>query len=148
MNFLELAFEISLPEIQNILVPVFFGLPIEANHLPPLLKIVGTTATVVVGSTFPINISYPNEPTFDIFDIGAETRTYSPLRMTGEDQQDMENEECMTMTKEDIKNVIDSARKRLGKPVVRKVDPEKLKKKEEPKKCCDNPAHNPRGFGS
>ncbi len=123
----------------------FIGCDSVGQHIA---RSVGTTATVVVGSTFPINISYPNEPTFDIFDIGAETRTYSPLRMTGEDQQDMENDECMTMTKEDIKNVIDSARKRLGKPVVRKVDPEKLKKKEEPKKCCDNPAHNPRGFGS
>ena len=123
----------------------FIGCDSVGQHIA---RSVGTTATVVVGSTFPINISYPNEPTFDIFDIGAETRTYSPLRMTGEDQQDMENDECMTMTKEDIKNVIDSARKRLGKPVVRKVDPEKLKKKEEPKKCCDNPAHSPRGFGS
>jgi len=36
----------TFPEIQNILVPVFFSLPKEANHLPPLLRIVGTTAMV------------------------------------------------------------------------------------------------------
>ena len=32
--------------MQNIFVPVFFGLPIDANHLAPLLSIVGTTAIV------------------------------------------------------------------------------------------------------
>ena len=34
------------PEIQKIFVPVFFGLPKEANHFAPLLRIVGTTAIV------------------------------------------------------------------------------------------------------
>ena len=37
-----------------------------------------------------------------------------------EDYQDMENDECMTMTKDDIKTVIDSCRKRLGKSIKRK----------------------------
>ena len=32
---------LTFPEMQKIFVPVFFGLPIEANHLPPFLKIVG-----------------------------------------------------------------------------------------------------------
>ena len=36
----------TLPDIQKIFVPVFFGLPMDANHLPPLLRIVGTTAIV------------------------------------------------------------------------------------------------------
>jgi hypothetical protein len=36
----------TFPDIQKILVPVFFSLPKEANHLPPFLKIVGTTAIV------------------------------------------------------------------------------------------------------
>ena len=34
------------PLVQNIFVPVFLGLPIDENHLLPLLKIVGTTAIV------------------------------------------------------------------------------------------------------
>jgi hypothetical protein len=50
----------TFPEIQNILVPVFFDLPIEANHLPPLLKIVGTTATV---STLFTIVGHPYKPT-------------------------------------------------------------------------------------
>tara|TARA_B100001250_G_scaffold75392_1_gene61686 strand:- start:1493 stop:2524 length:1032 start_codon:yes stop_codon:yes gene_type:complete len=144
----------ALPQVTDI--RLWAGLISHADHFlgcdsvgQHIARSVGTTATVVIGSTFPVNISYPDEPTFDIFDIGEGKRTYSPLRMTGEDQQDMENDECMTMTKEDLKNVIDSCRERLGKPVKRKVDPEKLKKKKEPEKCCDNPAHNhSRGFGS
>ena len=36
----------TLPEIQKIFVPVFFSLPSEENHFPPLLRIVGTTAIV------------------------------------------------------------------------------------------------------
>ena len=36
----------TFPEIQKIFVPVFFGLPNPANHFPPLLNIVGTTAIV------------------------------------------------------------------------------------------------------
>lgn len=37
---------LTCPEIQNNLVPAFPGLPIEENHLAPLLIIVGQTATV------------------------------------------------------------------------------------------------------
>ena len=50
---------LTFPEIQNILVPVFFSLPKEANHLPPLLKIVGTTAMV---STLLIIVGHPYKP--------------------------------------------------------------------------------------
>ena len=52
--------EFTFPDIQNIFVPVFFGLPIEANHLPPRLKIVGTTAIV---STLLTIVGHPYNPT-------------------------------------------------------------------------------------
>jgi len=45
--------------MQNIFVPVFLGLPIPANHLPPLLRIVGTTAIV---STLLIIVGHPYKP--------------------------------------------------------------------------------------
>jgi hypothetical protein len=50
----------TFPDIQNIFVPVFFGFPIEANHLPPLLSIVGTTA--IVSTLFTI-VGQPYSPT-------------------------------------------------------------------------------------
>jgi hypothetical protein len=41
-------------------LPVFLGLPNEANHSPPLLQIVGATATV---STLVTVVGQPNTPT-------------------------------------------------------------------------------------
>tara|TARA_E500000331_G_scaffold259044_1_gene249905 strand:- start:2052 stop:3080 length:1029 start_codon:yes stop_codon:yes gene_type:complete len=114
----------------------FLGCDSVGQHIA---KSVGTTVTTVIGSTYPVNISYPNDPTFDIIDIGEGKRTFSPLRLTTEDMQDMQNDEAMTMTKDDIQSVIASCRKRLGKPKIRKVDPKKLKKKEE-ESCCDDPS--------
>ena len=46
--------------MQKILVPVFLGLPNDANHFAPLLKIVGTTATV---STLFTIVGQPYNPT-------------------------------------------------------------------------------------
>jgi len=51
----------TFPEIQKILVPVFFGLPNDANHFPPLLRIVGTTA--IVSTLFTV-VGLPKTPTF------------------------------------------------------------------------------------
>ena len=50
---------LTFPDIQNILVPVFLGLPNDANHLLPLLNIVGTTAIV---STLLIIVGHPYKP--------------------------------------------------------------------------------------
>ena len=52
--------EFTFPDIQKIFVPVFFGLPKDANHLPPRLKIVGTTA--IVSTLFTI-VGHPYKPT-------------------------------------------------------------------------------------
>ena len=100
----------------------FLGCDSVGQHIA---KAVGTTATVVVGSTFPINISYPNDPDFDIVDIGEGKRIFSPIRLTAEDYQDMNNDECMTMTDDDIKNIITLCRKRLGKSIKKKEDSKK-----------------------
>ena len=45
--------------MQKIFVPVFFSLPKDANHLAPLLKMVGTTAIV---STLFIIVGHPYKP--------------------------------------------------------------------------------------
>ena len=45
--------------MQKIFVPVFFDLPKLANHLLPLLSIVGTTAIV---STLLIMVGHPYKP--------------------------------------------------------------------------------------
>ena len=49
-----------MPDIQKIFVPVFFGLPKDANHLDPLLSMVGITAMV---STLFTMVGHPYSPT-------------------------------------------------------------------------------------
>jgi len=149
----ESEYEHALPQIPDIRLwsgiiqcaDHFLGCDSVGQHIA---KAVGTTATVVTGSTYPINISYPDDKDFDIIDLGEGKRTFSPIRLTEEDYQDMENDECMTMTKDDIKTVIDSCRKRLGKSVKRKQQ----KPPQPQESCCDDPAcptSTPKkGFGS
>ena len=85
----------------------FLGCDSVGQHIA---KAVGSTVTAVIGSTYPINISYPNDPKFDIIDLGEDRRTFSPIRLTMEDYQDIQNDECMSMTEEDVSAVIKSSR--------------------------------------
>jgi hypothetical protein len=80
--------------------------------------------TAVIGSTYPVNISYPEDDQFVIIDLGEDKRNFSPIRLTMEDYADMQNDECMSMTEDDIKKVLKSCRDRLGKPVKTKVTKE------------------------
>ena len=96
----------------------FLGCNSVGQHIA---KAVGSTVTAVIGSTYPINISYPNDPKFDIIDLGEDRRTFSPIRLTMEDYQDIQNDECMSMTEEDVSAVIKSCRDKLGKSVKKKV---------------------------
>lgn len=90
----------------------FVGVDSVGQHIA---KSLSKTATVLVGSTYPINISYPNDPSFDVFDIGEGKRVYDPIRLTMEDEISRQNDEAMEMTKKQIQDVLQSARKRLGK---------------------------------
>ena len=90
----------------------FLGCDSVGQHI---VKALGGTATVVLGSTYPINVSFPEHKDFDIIDLGEGKRTYSPIRLTMEDMPDRLNDETMMMTDEDRKRVIDTVKKRLGK---------------------------------
>ena len=96
----------------------FLGCDSVGQHIA---KAVGSTVTAVIGSTYPINISYPNDPKFDIIDLGEDRRTFSPIRLTMEDYQDIQNDECMSMTEKDISAVNKSCRDKLGKSVKKKA---------------------------
>ena len=118
----------------------FLGCDSVGQHIS---KSVDTTVTAVIGSTYPINISYPKDPKFDIIDLGENKRTFSPIRLTQEDYQDMMNDECMEMTDEDVKKVITSCRKGLGKP--RDYKGQGVPDTQQ-QSCCDNNTN--KGFGS
>jgi hypothetical protein len=80
----------------------FLGCDSLGQHLAYAM---GASASVVLGSTFPINVSYPDEPTFDILDMGEVTREYSPIRILPDERVDRMNENIMTMN-DDITTLI------------------------------------------
>jgi len=90
----------------------FLGVDSVGQHI---VKAMGKTATVICGATYPINISYPNNPDFDIIDLGKEDRVYDPIRLTMEEEVNRANDEVMEMDKFQIQEVLKSVRKRLGK---------------------------------
>ena len=53
--------------------------------------------TVVIGSTYPINVSYPDDENFDILDMGEGARVYSPIRVTHDEYSDRVNDGIMAM---------------------------------------------------
>jgi ADP-heptose:LPS heptosyltransferase len=75
----------------------FLGCDSVGQHLAYAMN---KPTTVVFGATFPINVSYPNVPTFNILDMGEETREYSPIRITMDERVDRKHEHIMSMSPE------------------------------------------------
>lgn len=90
----------------------FVGCDSVGQHIARALD---KTATILIGSTFPINVSYLDYDKFDIVDLGEKTRKYSPIRISMEDHIERNNDQCMSMTQDQIKLVVKLARRRLGK---------------------------------
>lgn len=105
--------EIAMPEKVNLRVwaaiikysTYFLGCDSVGQHLA---YAVDQSATVVTGSTFPINVSYPNNKKFTILDMGELVREYSPIRITQDERIDRKHECIMSMSDEIIKVVIDT----------------------------------------
>lgn len=62
----------------------------------------------VMGSTFPINVSYPNCDNFRILDMGAGSRVYSPIRIAPDEYADMNNDGIMAMNSKIESVVVDA----------------------------------------
>jgi hypothetical protein len=113
----------------------FLGCDSVGQHIA---KALDKTATVVIGSTVPINITYPNDDKFDIIDVGADKgRNYSPIRMTLDDEKDRQNDEVMMMNEEEEQRIVDSCIKFLG-------EGKKFEGQFTPtqQNICTNPEHN------
>ena len=91
----------------------FLGCDSLGQHMA---KALGTSCTSVIGSTYPINISYPDSPDFDIVDLGEGKRKFSPIRLTMEEEVERYNDEVMELDDDSFKKIITSVKKRLGKP--------------------------------
>lgn len=71
------------------------------------------TATIVIGSTFPINTSFPDNDKFDIIDMGKDERVYSPIRITSDEMSDRLNEGIMAMEEDTEDRIVKSVQKML-----------------------------------
>lgn len=80
----------------------FLGCDSLGQHLSYIME---TPSTVVTGSTYPINVSYPDCKYFDILDMGEVSREYSPIRILPDERVDRLNENIMSMN-EDITTLI------------------------------------------
>jgi hypothetical protein len=109
----EFSSKVAHPEGVNILqwaaiieaADYFLGCDSMGQHYANAL---GKKATVVIGATFPENISYPNNPEFNIIDNGLDFREYSPIRITQELFTDRSNESLMLLSEDTINTIIDS----------------------------------------
>lgn len=90
----------------------FLGCDSIGQHM---VKALNKTATVVIGSTVPINITYLDDDNFDVLDMGDEKgRTYSPIRVAYDDEKDRQNDEVMMLDDGQEQRVVDSCISYLG----------------------------------
>ena len=99
----------------------FLGCDSVGQHISYALN---KPSTIVIGSTYPENISYPDEKSFYIIDNGKNKRKYSPIRMTFDECRDRNNEDLMVLSDDKIKEIVKSIRDKIG---VSKVTNETLK---------------------
>lgn len=90
----------------------FLGCDSVGQHLAYCLDI---PATVVTGSTFGINVSYPNTPRIDLLDMGGDLRRYSPIRVTMDEVADRGNDGIMVMNDKIEDAIVDSVIKNDAK---------------------------------
>ena len=69
-------------------------------------------AVAVMGSTFPVNVSYPNCDNIKVLDMGEGVRIYSPIRIAPDEYADMNNDGIMAMN-DKVEDVIVSSVKEL-----------------------------------
>ena len=82
----------------------FVGVDSVGQHMA---RAVGTKGTVIYGSTFPINTSYPDY--FQVLEKEG-VKKYSPIRITGLDSlmADRLNESLMDFSEKEVKEIFDS----------------------------------------
>ena len=89
----------------------FLGCDSVGQHIAHALN---KPTTVVIGSTYPENISYPNEKSFTIIDNAKDRRKYSPIRMTFDECCDRNNEDLMVINDNILKQIAKSIKDKIG----------------------------------
>lgn len=90
----------------------FIGCDSIGQHIAYAL---GKPATVVLGSTFKENVSYTGSKNFDILDLGAGKKMYSPIRVCYSEIADVNNDKLMHLTDKDYDRIVASIEAGINK---------------------------------
>lgn len=88
----------------------FLGCDSVGQHIAYAL---GKAGTIVLGSTFAENVSYPSYDKFDIIDLGIDKKMYSPIRISYDHVSDFHNEKIMRVGQKEIDLIMESLDKFL-----------------------------------
>jgi len=83
----------------------FVGIDSVGQHLANSLD---KYSTVLIGATYPINITYPQNNKFNIIDLGEDRRKYDPIRISFDDVSFRNNENIMQLDDDVINLIVDS----------------------------------------
>jgi ADP-heptose:LPS heptosyltransferase len=90
----------------------FLGCDSVGQHMA---NSIGKPSTVVIGATYPENITYPENKKFNIIDNGKEDRVYSPIRIAFDMLADRNNENLMKLSDETLDKIVKDIESALGK---------------------------------
>ena len=89
----------------------FLGCDSVGQHMAYSLN---KPTTVVIGSTYPENISYPDSKKFNIIDNGKGKRKYSPIRLTMDICGDRTNEDLMVLEDKTVDSIVKGIKNKIG----------------------------------
>ena len=113
---------ISTPNAQSVPIRGWFGI-IKAADLFIGCDSVGQhmayamdkPAVVVTGSTYGVNISYPDYEKFNVLDMGGDLRQYDPIRVTADEESARRNDGVMAMNDKVEMEILKSVDKLMNK---------------------------------
>ena len=111
----------------------FLGCDSVGQHMACALD---KPATIVVGSTFAVNVSYPNNKKFDVLDMGGTIRKYSPIRITMDEVADRGNDGIMRMNDKIEEAIVKSVHDGFKKFVKDTPAPKEIGVTNAPQSCC------------
>jgi hypothetical protein len=112
---------------------VFLGCDSVGQHLAYTAE---KPAVVVVGATCKENISYPNEPKFEVLDMGEGARIYDPIRVTMDEVTHRHNDGIMAMNSKIEDVIVESVTKMMTKYWKKKTDVIVLPNQESAAQSC------------
>ena len=113
---------ISFPASNNVPIRGWAGIIKEADLFlgcdsvgQHIAYSVGTPVVAVMGSTFGVNVSYPNHEKVEVLDMGEGLRMYDPIRITPDEESSRVNDGIMMMNDKVEEVIMKSVDKMMNK---------------------------------